>query len=81
MPINNEPPYPGKVFRIDDPAELVPYIHNTSWKLRVVDYNTFNGKTIIQIWKDDELRGSFTLDTEEEKNDLEWWKSILGEKR
>jgi hypothetical protein len=53
---------------------------SNSWRIRNTTYNTFNGKTIIQIYKNDELRGSFTIDTEDEQADLIFWKSLLGEK-
>lgn len=39
---------------------------------------TFMDKTVVQIYKDEEIRGSFTIDKTEEAEDEEFWKKLFS---
>lgn len=48
--------------------------NESKWFLRILQHNMFLDYKVVQVWYDDEIRGSFTLH-EEDKDGLEYWTS------
>lgn len=49
---------------------------NNNWNIRMREHNMFQGNTIVQVCKGDDIRGSFTI-YEDEKDAIEFWRKLL----